>query len=309
MTRKELTRKVKKLVLANNLDYVGIAPAESLKSEPEGIKPDDFLPGAQSVVCLGIKLSLGSQLANKMAHRYQRNLIYSYLWHGFGLPSLHFIDRTALLVTRLLEKEGYLAVPVMSASTFDTRSSIMEFSNQHAAIAAGLGDLGWSGLVLTPDMGPRTRFGSVITNAKLETEGIYRGPRLCDVEKCKELGQGLPLCAKLCPTKALRAESDNVIIGDRGFQVAKFDRYRCMWASMGLTKKALGLKEIPMPENVTPEDVMAGMKERDAEQVAETLVIKRGDYCGKCIMECPVGSPAKIEEVLFRTEREQPQDG
>lgn len=32
------------------------------------------------------------------------------------------------------------------------------FSNRHAAVAAGLGEIGWNGFCLTPDNGPRQRF-------------------------------------------------------------------------------------------------------------------------------------------------------
>ena len=171
----ELTKKVKELVLANGLDYVGIASVEALQNEPEGHRPGDYLPSVRTVVSLGIRLGLGLELSNELAHQGgPRHTIFPYLWYGFGLPSWQFLDRTALLITRLLEKAGYIAVPVMSASTFDIQSSLMEFSNNHAAVAAGLGDLGWSGLVLTPDRGPRARFGSVITNAPLETDPVYR---------------------------------------------------------------------------------------------------------------------------------------
>ena len=135
------TQEIKELARSNNIDYVGIAPAESLEKEPEGRRPSDYLPGARSVISLGVRLSLGLQVANKIAHAHLRHAIYSYLWHGFGLPSLHYLDRVALLITRRLEKDGYLAVPVMAASTFDIRSNLMEFSSIHAAAAAGIGEL------------------------------------------------------------------------------------------------------------------------------------------------------------------------
>ena len=75
----DLTKRIKELAYNNYLDYVGVASAESLNDEPEFMKPQDFFPGAQSVISLGKKLTLGSQLANRMAHRYHRNLIYAYL--------------------------------------------------------------------------------------------------------------------------------------------------------------------------------------------------------------------------------------
>jgi epoxyqueuosine reductase len=295
-----LTQRVKEIAMANNLDYVGIAPAESLRTEPGEGRPEHFLPGAQSMISLGIKLGLGVQWANKLAHsdpdRHQA--IYSYLWHGFGLLSLHYIDRTSILITRLLEKEGYLAVPIMSASTFDVRSSLMHFSNFHAAAAAGLGELGWGDLILTPDSGPRVRFGTVITNAKLKADPGYSGPRLCNPSACQKLGNGKPVCAGVCPTKAISLEEEKVTIGQKEVRVARIDAWKCTWGSMGLSRDSGGLKDIAMPDEVDADAVFEGLAQRDSVQTMELMVIGRGDYCGKCIMECPVARSPKLDELL-----------
>jgi len=300
-----ITEEIKELVFSNNLDYVGFAPAESLESEPEGLRPSDFLPDAQTIISLGVKLSLGVQFANRLAHsrRDLRHSIYSYLWHGFGLPSLHYLDRTAILIVRFLEKRGHVAVPAMAASSLDIRSSLTEFSNIHAAVAAGLGDLGWGELVLTPDAGPRARFTSIITNAPLKVGTRRRKARLCEPDRCRELGKGLPICARVCPTHAIGPSEQEVRIGDRIFRTAKIDRWRCMWGSMGLSKDSLGLKDIPMPDTLGAEEVFNGMKERDPAQSLELMVISRGDYCGKCIMECPVASSSEVNELLLKAKK------
>jgi len=301
----ELTKQVKEIALTNNLDYVGIASAESLQNESQDRKPTDYLPGAQTVVSLGIKLSLGVQLSNKLAHQIgPRHTIFPYLWHGFGLPSWQFLDRTALLITRHLEREGHMAVPVMAASTFDIQSNLMEFSNLHAAVAAGLGDLGWCGLVITPDAGTKARFGAVITNARLEPDPLYQGTRLCDIENCKRLGRGEPLCTKVCPTKAFGPDSEEVVIGGRIFEVAKYDRFRCMWGSMGLIKRTFGSKNIRMPDKVKVDDIYYALTQRDPVQAMELMGLnERGDYCGKCLMECPIGSSKEIEGRLSKARK------
>lgn len=301
----ELSKKVKELALANGLDYVGVALAESLSSEPEDHRPADFLPGARAIVSLGIKIGSGIQLANKLAHTFPhlRHAIFPYLWQGFGLPSLHFVDRTAVLIMRLLEREGHLAVPTMSASTFDIRNTLTEFSNIHAAVAAGLGDLGWCDLVLTPDVGPRARFGSIITTAPLSPDPVYDGLSLCNPVTCPNVGGGGTSVSTSCPTSAIGPREKTVKIGSREFRVAKIDPWRCTWGSMGLSKTSGGLRDIPMPEAVGPAEIFEALKERDPAQSMELMVIGRGDYCGKCILECPVGRDERIEELLLQAKR------
>jgi ferredoxin len=65
---------------------------------------------------------------------------------------------------------------------------IPEFSNKMAAIASGIGRLGWSGLVMTEKYGARIFFNTVITDAKLKPDKpLEKNP--CD--KCK-------ICVKTC---------------------------------------------------------------------------------------------------------------
>jgi epoxyqueuosine reductase len=296
----ELTKKIKELALANDLDYVGIAPAERLQNEPEGKRPEDFLPGARSVIAIGIKINLGPQLANRLAYHHYHHIVCSYLWHGFGLPNLHYLDRTALLITRLLEKERHIAVPMQASSPFDLHGSLTEFSNIHAAVAAGLGEMGWNGFVLTPDVGPRARFGSVITTAELEPDPMYHGPKRCDPDKCREQGRGEPVCVRVCPVGAYKKEPQQLIIGGQTFQIAGFDRNKHFWGSIGLSEGSLTLRPVPMPEKVEIADVFKGMAQRDPVQARELMVIGRGDYCGKCFMECPVGRPKIIDEIMSK---------
>ena len=93
-----LTKEIKEIALENHLDYVGIAPVERLNTLPEGQKPADILPQARSVISLGIKISEGVIIANQRAYQGLRHAIYTYLWHGYGLLNLHFLDKTAMRI-------------------------------------------------------------------------------------------------------------------------------------------------------------------------------------------------------------------
>jgi epoxyqueuosine reductase QueG len=285
-----LEKEIKKIALENHLDYVGITPVERLAKLPEGHKPADILPQARSIISLGIKISEGVIIANQRAYQGLRHAIYTYLWHGYGLLNLHFLDKTALKIVNRLEKEGFIGYPI-GARTVEDLSKPYDFFHRNVAIAAGLGEMGFHSQLLTPDDGPRIRLASVLTSAELEPDPMYEGPRLCDPRECRNKGgQGIPICQDICPSKAIGSEERiEIEIGGKRFKSAELDQFKCMWGNWGLHEDALAIRPIPMPERVTFQEVFEALKQRDPIQVVELMVPGRGNYCDRCIVECPVG--------------------
>jgi epoxyqueuosine reductase QueG len=82
----DLTTRVKQLALNNDVDYVGIAPVDRFEHAPQGHKPTDLLPGAKSVVSMGIRISLGPQLSQRiaLANKELRHVGFSYRWFGYA---------------------------------------------------------------------------------------------------------------------------------------------------------------------------------------------------------------------------------
>ncbi|MCL5027139.1 MAG: hypothetical protein M1531_11720 [Chloroflexi bacterium] len=74
------------------------------------------------------------------------------------------------------------------------------FSHRHAATRAGLGEFGYSSVVLTPEFGPRQRFNSIITEAELVPDPLITEP-ICLRDNCL-------LCLKACPMFALTMRDD-----------------------------------------------------------------------------------------------------
>ena len=74
------------------------------------------------------------------------------------------------------------------------------FSQRHAAVRAGLGEFGLSGLVITPQYGPRVRYVSIITEAELEPDPLVK-EKACMRGKCG--GDKGPACWSRCGNKAL----------------------------------------------------------------------------------------------------------
>ena len=297
-----LKQRIKELAFSNGLDYVGIAPVERFANCPEDHKPDVFLPGARSVISMGKKLSKGALISHSnFYHRRIRDYYFTYLWFGYGANNLHFLDETALIVTRLLEREGYIAFPIMASGIEDYRKAPMAMvSHRHAAVAAGLGEFGWNNLFMTPDAGPRVRLVTIITTAELEPDPMYSGDPICDKERCKrEFGKGKNYpCAGACTMKVLDRSGKRyweVEIGGRIYRYAQFDKFKSMWASLGLCKAAIGKKEIPLPRGkIGMPEIIRGIAQRDPGQSLEMVVAGRSNYCGRCLNECPVGMPKEV---------------
>ena len=299
--RKSLTSRVKNLALSHDMDYVGIAPVERFVNAPRGHTPGDILPGATSVISMSMKINSGVQLSQRMAlhDRRLRHVGFAYRWFGYGLLNMFFMDEAAFLVARLLEKEGHLAVPVVASGVEDSKNLVGLFSNRHAAVAAGLGDIGWNGLCLTPGNGPRQRFVSVITTARLEPDPMYSGPRLCDVERCKELGQGLPLCARVCPAHLFSDDKTlRVAIGGKEFEYAWMERQKCAYVGSGLYKGALGPETWDMPEKVDFYIKAEIRNKLPARSSLEPMIYGRGSFCALCLLRCPVGMSKEVDDIM-----------
>jgi ferredoxin len=88
-----------------------------------------------------------------------------------------------------------------------------------AGFCAGLGEIGYSKMLLTPEFGPRQRLAAVLTDAPLEPDPLYSGPPLCD--RCK-------LCAKDCTGNAISTtETVQVAVAGRKLEWGKIDYTVC----------------------------------------------------------------------------------
>jgi len=301
----ELEKKVREIAQGNDIDYVGIAPVERFRNAPEGHKPIDLLPHAKSVISIGMRINIGPQLCQRMAladlsDRRLRHTTFSYRWFGYGMLNMYFMDRVAYLLARYLEDRGYLALPIVSSGVEDLKIVMAAFSNRHAAVAAGLGEIGWNGICLTPDVGPRARFCSIITTASLEPDPMYEGPRLCDPEACKELGGGLPLCVRVCPINNFSLKDTvEAVIGGIKYEYAYMDHMRCgKTVGVGFHPKVLGPKDMVIPDKIEFDTALKLRAKAPPKTLMEGMVYGRGHFCGLCMLRCPVGSPKLVEDLL-----------
>ena len=181
------------------VDLVGFAPVERWDKAgevPPDFRPIAIWPMARTVIVLGLEMPLPIvETTPSPVHMEMYKTANAEL------------DRLAYGLTRYLNRSGQASF-FFPRDGFGSMRALREnnraaFSHVMAAKYAGLGTVGASHCLLTPEFGPRVRFVSVFTSAVLSPDPTV-GKELCI--KCEA-------CAKCCPKKAIRMRSDR-IIGD-----------------------------------------------------------------------------------------------
>jgi NAD-dependent dihydropyrimidine dehydrogenase PreA subunit len=104
----------------------------------------------------------------------------------------------------------------------DTVAPDLQFHFRLAGVICGLGEIGWSKMLLTPEFGPLQRVAFIFTDAVLEPDPIYDGPALC--RKCMA-------CVRECPGHCIPSITDNdtcsATIEGHTYTWANIDMWRC----------------------------------------------------------------------------------
>ncbi len=106
------------------------------------------------------------------------------------------LDIIASHLGGIIQRKGYDAFPVPASGPAGLRSLQGVFSHKLAAHLAGLGWIGRSCMLITPEAGPRVRWVTVLTDVPLEPTGAPLGER-CG--SCTE-------CVDACPPRAFTGE-------------------------------------------------------------------------------------------------------
>lgn len=223
---RDLTEEVKNLARKLGAELVGIGNIERWNKAPLMLSPQGLLPTARSVVVCGvIFLDASMELTEKEISEHWYNT-YDKCEELTGMNDR--LDSIAFNIAKFLETRGYKSLPTPVTGLWRIRpyKSIEHpfapaLANRYAAVAAGLGEIGWNGLFLSPEYGPRQRLIPVVTEAPLEPTPMYNGPSLCD--KCM-------ICVKKCPLDCFRKEVtklNKLEIGGRVFEFPAINKWRC----------------------------------------------------------------------------------
>ena len=126
------------------------------------------------------------------------------------------LDQMVLRVANTLQRAGFDAFPIPASKRTDDEHISGIFSQKLAAHLAGLGWIGKSCLLITPEHGPRVRWVTVLTNAPLRPTG---SPMEQQCGKCTA-------CVDICPQHAFTGRSfDRNEPRKARYDAAACDRY------------------------------------------------------------------------------------
>ena len=167
MSDRILTERVRATALKMGMDLVGFGPVERWSNAPYLLSPPAILPEARTVVVCGFHITDTWTEMGGEPEPQDRS-------PGGWMDQNGLLDRVAYRIARLLHDNGQKAVAVVSSNIWRYRQyegipSLFapDLSHIHAATAAGLAEIGWSGLAITPEFGSRVRFISIVTDAEL----------------------------------------------------------------------------------------------------------------------------------------------
>jgi len=211
----ELKRRIIEFCIQQGADLVGFASVDRWDEEgsvPPEFRPRALFPDTETVIVLGIGMPLPIVETTP-------SILHKELYDTANIE----LDQIAFRLVRFLNKLGYPSYYFTrdgygSLKVLKKRMAAA-FGHVKAGYFAGLGTIGLSNNLLTPEFGSRVRLISVFTSARLEPSPMIE----------KELCIRCLACVKCCPKQAIKPRKDR-IVGD-------LDKIACTEMAQELTRR------------------------------------------------------------------------
>lgn len=264
--RMDIKETLKSYAYGLGADLIGFGNIERCQHAPPMMSPQGLFPGAKTVIVMGIHhpdacIELGGEEHPQKIGPYS----VQYLMNSR-------LDELSYRLATRIEELGYGAVPICSSNIWrynqykDLKAVFApDVSHIYMSVVAGLSDMGYNGLALTPEYGARNRFVTVIADMAIAPDPLIPPGTICD--KCM-------LCRKHCPSLALTKElnGEKVLrVGDYEYRFANKNLWRCAWGE----HFDLDL-DLEIPEKVTEAVIVENVKKHGV----------RSGEMGQCLKFC-----------------------
>lgn len=148
----------------------------------------DFLTLFPRAISVGIALNDG--IIDQLHRHKETGVARTYNYYVYSTVN-QSLDRIALRMSVILDKSGFKSLIIPASDRIDDKKVQGIFSHKLSARLAGLGWIGPNCLLITPQVGPRVRWATVLTDAFLTPDS----PILNQCDDCQK-------CVDACPPKA-----------------------------------------------------------------------------------------------------------
>jgi len=224
-----LKQKILDYAQNNGIDLVGFASKDRFEGVDPAHNPFSIFPEGKTVILVGKRICRGSLRGIEEGSNFGDYGMFGYSW-----LEDEFLTIACYELTRVIEDERWEACPIFPNPTEITPQGVSvrpgapapnvtpDFA--YAAVACGLAEISYSGMVFTPKFGSRQRFHMIITDAEIEADPIL------EQSVCDNCGK----CAQVCPLGAIsKTEFDTVTICGKEMKVAKIDYNLCKQCKNG----------------------------------------------------------------------------
>jgi len=188
-----------KIIEDESIPVWGISPASKMANELPGHRPEDLLPGTQSLICFGIPVP-------RAVYQMQTYGLDT-VWRSQNLYYRQ-LDTLSIRLAALIEENKERAVPIYGCMPMgmNKKGDVVGYLNQiRMGEVTGIGVIGKNGLLINSRFGSRLMLGGVLTSVELPEM------RYADIDE-----PGCPpdcrICADACPVNAIMPDKKQVKI-------------------------------------------------------------------------------------------------
>jgi epoxyqueuosine reductase QueG len=214
-------KKLAEAAKAAGADVFGVANVGRFDELPVRQHPRTIFPETKSVIVLGRRIPRGALRGVEEGTNFANYSLYGRDWLDNRITSL-----TTIRVSEWIEDHGWEAVPLpnlppevppmgVSVRPGSPEPNVL-LDVDDAAVRAGVGEIGYVGVLLTPEFGPRQRLQMILTDAEIEPTPLLK-------ETIWPAGN---TCEGFCPLGAIGKATERTICG-KTMTVAAIDYGRC----------------------------------------------------------------------------------
>lgn len=166
------------------IDIVAIGNIERFAGAPKLMNPSTYYPGCKSVIAVAMRIPRGTYRGIEEGTHW-----HNYTFYSYNKLNSFFRPRLTYELCRFIEDHGWEAVAHYPAvpEGQGTQAPVapekvppdVVCSIRLIAAGTGIGEIGWSKVLLTKKFGPRVRLGLIFTDAVLDPDPILDTGTIC----------------------------------------------------------------------------------------------------------------------------------